>query len=59
MCINKNIVINNNCRRLQDLTVPFKIPYRHAKEFLRNLQTMRTRTIKKFRQRWTRPSVNV
>lgn len=58
MCVNNNTGINNKCRRLQNLTAPFKIPYGHAKEFLWNLQTIWARSLKKVRQPWTRPSVN-
>jgi len=51
MCINiNNTVINNNCRRFQDFTVPFKIVHGHTKEFLRNLQTIRARALKEVRQ---------
>jgi hypothetical protein len=57
MCINSNTVINNNCRKLQDFTVPLKISYGHAKNFPRNLQTIRSRAIKKVCQPWTRTSV--
>jgi hypothetical protein len=56
---NNNTVTNNNFRRFQDFTVPFKTPHGHAKEFLRNLQTIRARTFKRVRQPWNISSINV
>jgi len=33
ICINKNTEINNNCGRLQDLILPFRIPMDTWKNF--------------------------